>query len=98
MIPLIERLMGVDTLTDQVIAMDLLVSVKAGIQLYAVAATEAATSELKATFIKHLHETIDTHARVTDYMMERGFYRAYQIGEQLAVDRKTVQTALNIPS
>jgi similar to spore coat protein len=97
-IPLIEKLMGVDTLTDQVIAMDLLMSAKAGIQMYAVAATEAATPEVKATFVKHLHEAIDTHAQIIDYMMERGFYHPYHVGEQLHLDRKTVQTALNIPS
>ena len=97
MISLIEKLMGVDTLTDQVIAMDLLMSAKAGIQMYAVAATEAATPEVKATFVKHLHEAIDTHAQITDYMVERGFYHPYQVGEQLHLDRQTVQTALRIP-
>lgn len=95
---LLERLMGVDTLTDQVLATDLLMSAKAGIQMYAVAATEAATPEVKATFIKHLHEAIDTHAQIIDYMMERGFYHPYHVGEQIHLDRKTVQTALKIPS
>jgi similar to spore coat protein len=95
---MLERLMGVDTLTDQVIAMDLLMSTKAGIMMYAVAASESASPEVKAIFLKHLDETIDTHAQITAYMMARGFYHPYHVPEQLQLDRTTVQTALNIPS
>lgn len=95
---LIERLMGVDTLTDQVIAMDLLTAAKTGIKMYAVAATEAATPEVKAVFVKHLFEAIDTHAKIMDYMMDRGFYRPFDPQEQIRMDRTTVETALNIPS
>jgi similar to spore coat protein len=98
MISLIESLMGVDTLTDQVIAMDLLNSAKAGIRNYAVAATEAATPEVKATFERHLFEAIDYHANLMEYMMKRGFYTPYNMDDQLRFDRQTVQTALNIPS
>lgn len=79
------------------IATDLLNSAKAGIMKYAIAATESATPELKATFIQHLHEAIDTHEKVIAYMMERGFYHPYNMAEQLQVDQKTVQAALKIP-
>lgn len=95
---MLEGLMGVDALTDQVIAMDLLMSTKAGINMYAVAATESASPEVKAIFLKHLDESIDTHAQITEYMMARGFYHPYHVPEQLQLDRTTVQTALNIPS
>lgn len=95
---ILEYLTGMGTLTDQVIATDLLNSAKAGVKMYAVAATESATPELKATFIKHLNEAIDTHEKVTAYMIERGFYHPYNPAEQLQLDQQTVQTALNIPS
>ena len=95
---IIENLMGLDTLSDQVIAMDLLMAAKTGIKMYAVAATEAATPAIKATFVKHLHESIDAHARVTEYMMERGFYHPYDVPEQLQLDRSNANTALNIRS
>lgn len=95
---IIERLMGVDTLNDQVIAMDLLTAAKTGIKLYAVAATEAATPEVKAIFVKHLFEAIDYHEQMIAYMMERGFYHPYNVAEQLQLDQKTVETALQIPS
>ncbi|HYG59789.1 MAG TPA: spore coat protein [Symbiobacteriaceae bacterium] len=95
---IIERLMGVDTLTDQVIAMDMLTAAKSGIHMYAMAATEAATPEVRAVFAKHLFEAIDTHEKLTAYMMQRGFYHPYDVQEQVRLDRKTAQTALDIPT
>ena len=95
---IIEHLTGMNTLSDQVIAMDLLMACKTGIKMYALAATESATPEVKATFEKHLHEAIGTHAKVTEYMMQRGFYHPYNIQEQIQLDQSNVQTALNIPS
>lgn len=95
---LLERLMGVDTLTDQVIAMDLLTSAKSAIIMYAIAATEAATPAVRATFEQHLEETIETHARLTEYMIAKGFYHAYDTREQIQLDRTTIKTALSIPS
>jgi similar to spore coat protein len=95
---ILEYLLGLDKLSDQVIATDLLTSSKAGIKMYAVAATEAATPAMKATFIKHLHEAIDTHERIMAYMMEKGFYQPYNMQVQLQMDQTTAQTALNIPS
>lgn len=95
---IVEYLTGLNTLSDQVIAMDLLMASKTGIKMYAVAATESATPEVKATLVNHLHEAIDTHEKVTAYMMQRGFYHPYNIQEQVQLDLKTAQTALNIPS
>lgn len=95
---IIETLTGLNTLTDQVIAMDLLMASKTGIKMYALAATESATPEVKAIFVKHLHEAIDTHAKVTEYMLQKGFYHPYDVKEQLQLDRSNVRTALNIPS
>lgn len=95
---IIERLMGLDTLTDQTIAMDMLVSAKSGIINYAMAATEAATPELRETFVRHLFEAIDTHEKLTVYMMQHGFYHPYNLPEQLKLDQKNAQTALSIPS
>lgn len=94
---MIEALLGLDTMTDQVIALDLLNSAKSGIKLYAVACTESSTPEAKAILIKHLHEAIDTHARVTEYMMERGWYRPYALNEQIQLDMKNAETAAGLP-
>lgn len=88
---------GLNTLTNQAVAMDLLVSAKEGIKLYALAATEAATPELKAIFVQHLNETIDLHEQVTAYLMDHGFYHPYDLREQIQLDQTNAQTALRIP-
>ncbi len=95
---IIEYLTGMGTMTDQVIAMDLLMAAKSSIQMYSVAATEAGTPEVKGIFDKHLHEAIDTHEKIMSYMMKRGFYHPYDVPEQIKLDLQTAQTALNIPS
>lgn len=97
MIPVIERLLGVEVITDQVIAMDMLVAAKSAIHNYAVAATESGTPEVKRVLIKHLHEAIDQHAKLTTYMMARGLYLPYEMPEQIQFDRTTIETALNLP-
>jgi similar to spore coat protein len=95
---IIENLTGLNTVTDQVIAMDFLMAAKSGIKMYAVAATESATPEVRAIFEKHLNEAIQTHAVATAYMIQKGFYHPYNVLEQLQLDRNNVQAALNIPS
>lgn len=95
---IVERLTGLNTMTDQVIGMDLLMSAKTGIKMYAVAATESATPEVKAVLQRHLEENIESHERVTAYMMSRGFYHPYNMNEQIRLDMQNAQTALNIPT
>lgn len=94
---IVKSLTGMGTMTDQVIAMDLLMAAKSGIKLYAVAATESGTPEVKATFERHLFEAIDSHEKITQYMMRRGFYHPYDVTEQFQLDQTTAQTALTIP-
>lgn len=94
--PLVGYLTGMSTLTDQVVATDMLISTKASIRSLAVAATESATPAVKATLIKQLHEAIDTHAKLTDYMVAKGYYHPYQLSEQLHLDRRTADTALRV--
>ncbi|KIL34153.1 spore gernimation protein GerQ [Cohnella kolymensis] len=95
---IVEHLTGLNAMTDQVIAMDLLISAKSGIQMYAVAATESATPEVKAVLQRHLDEAIETHERISGYMMSRGFYHPYNMNEQIQLDMQNAQTALAIPT
>mgnify|MGYP000197519411 CR=1 FL=1 len=95
---LIENLTGLDTLTDQVIAMDLLIAAKSGVRNYAMAATEAGTPEIKATLTKHLDESINMHERISMYMLERGWYHPWNVNEQLQLDLQNIQIALNAPT
>jgi similar to spore coat protein len=93
---IIEKLTGFDKMTDQVIATDFLISSKCGLRSYAVAITETASPELRATLVSQLNDFILTHERITDYMMSRGYYHAYHLQEQYQVDMKVTDTALQL--
>jgi len=95
---LLERLTGLDKLTDQVVAMDMLTAAKTAVRNYAVAVTEAATPEVHDMMRKHLFEAIDLHERLTNYLVANGWYHPHQTNEQIALDLKTMETALNLPS
>ena len=96
MFSIIEKLAGVDTLTDQVIATDLLISAKSGVRNYAFAVTEAVTPEVRAVLRSQLREAIDLHEQLSTYMMGRGWYHPYDAKEQFKLDMQTGQTALNV--
>ncbi|MBO0962475.1 spore coat protein [Neobacillus sp. MM2021_6] len=93
---LLQNLMGMGGMTDQVIATDFLISAKAGVRNYAVAITETATPELKAALRAQLNDAIATHEKITAYMMAKGYYHPHNLGEQLKVDLKVSDTALNL--
>jgi similar to spore coat protein len=94
--PIIEKLTGIDVMTDQVIAMDYLITAKTGVRNYAIALTETATPEIKAVMYKQLQEAIGCHEQITNYMLQRGFYHPYDVNEQIELDIKNIQTALAI--
>lgn len=94
----VEKLMGLDTLSDQVIATDLLLAAKTGIQNYTVALTECASLEVKMTLRRQLAYEIEMHGILTDYMISRGWYHPYHVSEQLVVDNQMTETTLNLPS
>ena len=96
--PIVEHMTGLNTLTDEVIAMDLLMNAKSGVRNYAMAVTECATPEVRDILMKQLGEAIDSHEKITDYMMQRGLYHPYHIQEQIQLDLNNIQTATNIPS
>jgi similar to spore coat protein len=96
MIGILERLTGMDRLSDQVIATDFLISAKTGIRNYGVAITETTSREVRETLRMQLHDSIKTHEAITNYMMKNGFYHAYNPQEQYIVDMQTTDTALNL--
>jgi similar to spore coat protein len=94
---IIEHLTGLNAMTDQVIAMDFLVTAKSGVRNYAMALTESGTPEVKATLAKQLDEAIDMHERIVNYMLENGLYHPWNVNEQIQLDLQNIQTALNTP-
>ncbi|MFD4704052.1 spore coat protein [Gottfriedia sp. NPDC057948] len=96
--PIIETLTGMDAITDQVVAMDLLISAKSGIRNYAMAVTEAGTPEIKEILTRHLEEALNMHEQISTYMAEKGWYHAWDTNEQISLDLNNINTALNLPT
>ncbi|WP_068791780.1 spore coat protein [Brevibacillus laterosporus] len=80
----IENLTGINTMTDQVIASDLLLAAKTAVRNYAVALTEVATPDVRTILHKQLDDA-------------KGYYHAYNVNEQIQMDMKTTETTLNLP-
>jgi similar to spore coat protein len=93
---IVQNMTGMGGMTDQVIATDFLVSAKAGVWNYAIAITETATPELKAALREQLSVAIETHEKISNYMMAKGFYHPHDLSEQLQVDLTATNTALNL--
>ncbi|MGG1443496.1 spore coat protein [Brevibacillus laterosporus] len=93
----IENLTGMNTMTDQVVASDLLLAAKTAVRNYAVALTEVATPDVRTILHKQLDDAIATHEKITNYMMSKGYYHAYNVNEQIQMDMKTANTTLNLP-
>lgn len=93
---IIESLTGMDKMSNQIIAMDFLINAKSGIRNYAAALTEATSPDVKIVLRKQLNDAILTHEIITNYMINKGYYHAYNLDEQFKVDAQTTDTALNL--
>lgn len=94
----IENLTGMDALSDQVVAMDLLIAAKSGVRNYAMAVTEAGTPEIKEMLTRHLEEAIELHERVSDYLVEKEWYHAWNTNEQIHLNLTNMKTAIDLPT
>lgn len=93
---IIKSMTGLASMSDQVIATDFLTSAKAGIRNYSIALTETTSPELRTTLKSQLNDAINTHERITDYMLKKGYYYAYDLHDQYDLDMKTTETALEL--
>ncbi|WP_421378203.1 spore coat protein [Bacillus salacetis] len=94
----VENLTGMKALTDQVVAMDLLIAAKSGVRNYAFAVTEAGSPEIKEVLTKHLEEALDLHEQISNYMVERGWYHTFDTNEQINLNLQNINTALQLPT
>jgi len=92
----VQNMVGMGGMTDQVIATDFLIAAKTDVRNIALALTEASNPRVREALQQYLNDAIDTHERITNYMMARGYYNPRDITEQLNVDFKAAQTALNL--
>ncbi|MBB6638446.1 spore coat protein [Cohnella thailandensis] len=95
--PLLERLMGMHTITDQVIATDLLNSAKGAVRNYAMAITEAISPEIRSVLEQQLDDAIALHEQIVAYMLDKGWYHPWNLKEQLESDIRAIRTAMAIP-
>ena len=93
---IIQNLMGMGDITEQVIATDFLISAKAGVRNYAMAISEAVTPEVKEVLRRHLNDAIETHEKITWYMIKKGYYHTDDFSAQLRVDFKAADTVLDM--
>ena len=93
---LVKTVIGMGGMSDQVIATDFLVSAKSGVQNYAVAITETTSPQVRTILRSQLNDAIATHEVISNFMMKKGFYHAYDMHEQYKIDMKTTDTALNL--
>jgi similar to spore coat protein len=95
---IVENLTGLKALTDQVVATDLLISAKSGVRNYAMAVTDSGSPEIKEVLIKHLEDALDMHEQIANYMVERGWYHAFDTKEQVNLNLQNINTALKLPT
>jgi len=96
--PVLEYLTGMTHLTDEVVAMDFLNTAKSGVRNYAMAVTECVSPEIKTILTRQLEDAINTHEKISDYLIGKGLYHPHLLNEQVRLDLQNIQTALKVPS
>lgn len=87
---------GMPEKIDSAIALDLLITVKEMIRNYSVALTEAASPEVRTTIRNQMEAAIDYQTEVIDLMMVKKWFHPYDVSEQLNLDLKAAQNAIDI--
>jgi similar to spore coat protein len=93
---MLQNMAGMGNMTDQVIATDFLLSAKQAVKNYAWALSESASPQVRDTLRRQLDVAIGTHERISRYMMDKGYYHAYNPHEQIQVDMKTAENVMNM--
>ncbi len=93
---IIQNIAGMGNMTEQVIATDLLLASKTAIKNYASAIAEATSPEVTNTLRRQLDDAINAHGRISTYMMNKGFYNAYEPQAQMSMDRQASETVMSI--
>ncbi|CAG9620902.1 spore coat protein [Sutcliffiella rhizosphaerae] len=93
---LLQNMAGMGGLTERAIASDFMISSKSAVRNLAFAITETATPELKSVLREQLRNAVETHARITDFMVTNGYYHPNHLGDQLNVRLQDAHTALSL--
>jgi similar to spore coat protein len=93
---MIQNMAGMGDMTEQVIASDFLIGTKSAIKNYAAAIAESTTPEVKNALHKQLDDAINTHGRISTYMMNKGYYNAFDPQAQMSMDRQASDTVMSL--
>jgi len=93
---ILQNLAGLKDMSEQVIATDFLINAKAMVKDYSIALSETRTPEVREVLRNHLESAINTHEKILRFMMANGYYHVNNPEEQIKVDIKTSNTALNL--
>jgi similar to spore coat protein len=93
---MMQNMSGMAGMTEQVVATDFLIATKSGIKNLALAITETSTKEVRDTLKQYLNDAIDTHEKISDYMISKGYYHPDNLSKQLEMDITAAQTAVNL--
>ena len=93
---IIQNMAGMGDMTEQVIAADLLLGTKSAIKNYAAAIAETTTPEVRNALHKHLDDAISMQDKVSTYMMNKGYYNAYDPEAQMNMDRAASDTVMKL--
>lgn len=93
---LIQNMAGLGDLTEQIIATDLLMASKSAIKNYAAALTESTTPEVTNALKKQLEDAINAKEKISTYMMNMGYYNAYDPKDQFAKDNEAADNVMKL--
>ncbi|MFC4401996.1 spore coat protein [Gracilibacillus xinjiangensis] len=93
---MLQKIAGMAGMTDQVIATDFLISTKTAVRNLTFALTESVTPDVREVLQKQLTYAMEAHEKISQYMMEKGYYNPSDIEEQLEVDLKASKAALKL--
>lgn len=91
-----ENLKRASKQRDELIAADMLITVKSVVRAYAVAVTETASPQVRKVLVKQMNQAIEDHAEIADYMIQNDMYMAYDIEKQLKHDKDKVDKAMEL--
>jgi similar to spore coat protein len=93
---IIQNIAGMGNMTEQVIASDFMMASKSAIKNYAAALAEATTPEVTNTLRCQLDDAINAHEKISTYMINKGYYNAYDPKQQFNMDMKASDTVLKM--
>ena len=93
---LVKKITGTSSMSNQIIATDMLLGIKISINNYAIALTESTSTEIRSILRRHLNDEIAQHEALTKYMIENEYYQPFNFDEQVKIDLENSEIALNL--